>query len=231
MNHLMTLHDSVRISALRRVRTPGRLQRTARNVIIAAVICAVLSVVMPWQQTSMGTGRVTAYDPASRTQRVEAPIKGRVQEWHVAEGTQVTAGQLLATLQDNDPAYLARLEGELETVDDRLASALDSLSAYEAKYEAAVAGRDAAVTAAEAKVTAARRKVDAARQKVKIAEADFETADLNLSRVEPLFEQGLVSERKMELTRLSGGRPRQSSSRPRRTWQRARPPMPSPRPA
>jgi len=195
-------HDSVEISALRRVRTPGKLHRTARNVLLAAAVLGISAMLVPWQQTSPGVGQVIAYDPGSRTQLVEAPIKGRVLQWHVAEGTQVRAGDLLATLQDNDPAYLARLQQELETVDDRLHAAEDSVEAYNAKYDAAVAGREAAIAAAEAKVQAAARKVDASKQKVKITEADFETADLNLNRVQPLFDEGLVSERKMELTRL-----------------------------
>jgi membrane fusion protein, adhesin transport system len=189
-------------SALRRVRAPGVARRVALALLLATVILLLLLVVVPWQQTSLGQGQVIAYDPGSRIQLIEATVKGRVKQWHVAEGDQVEQGDLLVTLVDNDPSYQDRLQQELVTVQERLVAATDALAAYDAKLEAAEASREAAVAAAEAKVTAAARKVDAADQKEAIADADFETADLNLERIQPLFKEGLVSERKLELTRL-----------------------------
>jgi multidrug resistance efflux pump len=190
------------MSALRRVRGPRNARWVAGGLLAALAVLTVLLALVPWQQTSLGQGRVIPLDPASRTQSVEAPISGRVVQWRVTEGDQVQAGDAIAVLQDNDPSYLDRLEKELATVDDRLASGRAAMAAYEAKVDAVAAARDAAVTAAEAKINAAARKVDAARQKARIAQADFETAELNLARVEPLFRDGLSSQRTLELTRL-----------------------------
>lgn len=190
------------ISALRRVRPAARMHRTVRTIVLSAIGVSLLVLATPWRQTSAGSGRVMAFDPASRTQMVEAPINGRVVEWHVVEGQQLQAGDLIATLQDNDPAYLDRLRSELQTIDDRLQNSQDAVVAYNDKLAASEASRDAAVAAAKAKITAAARKVDAARQKLAMEQADAETATLNLKRIEPLFAEGLVSERKLELTRL-----------------------------
>lgn len=190
------------ISALRRVRGPRRARRVALGLVVALILLLLGLAVLPWQQSSLGQGRVIAFDPGSRIQQIGAPIKGRVVEWHVAEGDSVKQGDRIATLQDNDPAYLSRLEAELRTVVDQLESARDSVEAYRAKVDAAEAGAKASVDAAEFKVQAAARKVDASKQKMAMAQADYETAMLNLDRVEPLFNDGLVSERKLELTRL-----------------------------
>lgn len=190
------------MSALRRVRGPRSARRVGGGLLGALLVLALVLGLVPWQQTSLGSGRVIAFDPGSRTQLVEAPIKGRVVDWHVSEGDVVAAGDKIATLQDNDPSYLGRLERELTTVDDRVASSREALSAYQAKVAAGEATMEASVLAAEAKVNATARKVDSARQKQAIADADYDTAVLNLARVEPLFEDGLASERKLELARL-----------------------------
>ncbi|MFK7930747.1 MAG: HlyD family secretion protein [Myxococcota bacterium] len=198
----LSLPGQARVSALRRVRPAGNVHRTVRNLSLAALLFISILLLSPWQQTAQGSGQIVAFDPASRTQMVEAPIKGRVLEWHVAEGQAVKEGDLIATLQDNDPSYLGRLNDELTTIDDRLTAAQDAVAAYDAKLAAAQASQDAAVEAAMAKVTASARKVDASDQKLAISKADAETAELNLQRVEPLFKEGLVSERKLELTQL-----------------------------
>jgi multidrug efflux pump subunit AcrA (membrane-fusion protein) len=53
---------------------------------------------LPWQQTSVGAGRVVAFSPVDRQQDINSPIEGRVQRWHVSEGSRVTAGQLIVEL-------------------------------------------------------------------------------------------------------------------------------------
>jgi len=69
---------------------------------------------LPWQQYGSGPGRVIALDPTDRFQEIHAPVTGVIQQWHVAEGQEVSAGQLLVTLNDTDQGLLPRLESEQE---------------------------------------------------------------------------------------------------------------------
>lgn len=189
-------------SALGRVRPPGYVGQTAQGLLVALVALALGLAVIPWQQSALGTGRVQALDPAARPQDVASPVAGMVLKWHVQEGDRVQTGDVMVTLRDNDPSFFERLKRELETVDSQIEAAEASLVAYQAKVEAAEASLEATVASAEARVRAAARKVESAEQRKAMAVADEETADLNLARIEPLFREGLVSERELELTVL-----------------------------
>lgn len=78
---------------------------------------------LPWQQTAVGTGRVVAFSPVDRQQDINSPIEGRVQRWHVSEGSRVTAGQLIVDLVDNDPEILQRLRLERNALEKRVNAA------------------------------------------------------------------------------------------------------------
>jgi multidrug efflux pump subunit AcrA (membrane-fusion protein) len=79
---------------------------------------------LPWQQTSVGAGRVVAFSPVDRQQDINSPIEGRVQRWHVSEGSRVTAGQLIVELADNDPEILQRLGMEKAALEKRVDAAM-----------------------------------------------------------------------------------------------------------
>lgn len=78
---------------------------------------------LPWQQTALGTGRVVAYSPVDRQQEINSPIDGRIQKWHVTEGSRVTSGQLIVDLADNDPEILQRLRVERNALEKRARAA------------------------------------------------------------------------------------------------------------
>jgi membrane fusion protein, adhesin transport system len=189
-------------SALARVRPPGRIVQSAKGLLIALIALAIGLAIIPWQQSSLGAGRVLALDPAARPQDIASPIAGTVLKWHVQEGDRVRQGDIVVTLRDNDPGFYERLQREQETVDEQIDASEFSVEAYEAKVEAAEASLEATVDATAAKVQAAGRKVESAEQRLQMSLADEETAELNLRRREPLYEQGLVSQRELELTVL-----------------------------
>ncbi|NBX67850.1 MAG: HlyD family efflux transporter periplasmic adaptor subunit [Proteobacteria bacterium] len=84
------------------------------------VSCMVL---LPWQQTATGYGRVIAYAPNDRQQEINAPVDGRIQKWHVFEGTKVKAGDAIVDLTDNDPEILDRLRLERDALAKRASAA------------------------------------------------------------------------------------------------------------
>ncbi|NBY20718.1 efflux RND transporter periplasmic adaptor subunit [bacterium] len=59
-----------------------------------------------------GLWAVIAYAPNDRQQEINAPVDGRIQKWHVFEGTKVKAGDAIVDLTDNDPEILDRLRLE-----------------------------------------------------------------------------------------------------------------------
>lgn len=78
---------------------------------------------LPWQQTVHGSGRVIANSPNERRQDISAPIDGRVLRWDVLEGSKVRKGDPIVELVDNDPDLVSRLNLEKEAIERRLEAA------------------------------------------------------------------------------------------------------------
>jgi multidrug efflux pump subunit AcrA (membrane-fusion protein) len=183
------------LPALRLVRSPWAVLGVARGLGAGFPLMLLLMLLLPWQQSSLGSGEVIAFAPADRAQTVEAPIKGRIQDWHVMEGEVVEKGQLLATLADNDPAYFQRLEAEKVQVQVSLDAAREGVKTYRLKVEAERTARELAIAEYEAKVLSERRKLTG-------EQAELETARLQRDRVQQLAAAGIESTRKLELAEM-----------------------------
>lgn len=194
--------------AWQELQTPQWVQRPARLVVALLLVSTLAMAVLPWQQTAQGEGRVIAESPLERSQRVEAPIDGRLLRWHVTEGTYVQAGDRIAELADNDPEILARLAGERDAVRARLDAARARLVAVRNRAVALEESRDAALTAAAQRVDMAKDRVTAARKGVDGARATRKVAAVNAERQTQLGQQGLSSERTKELAELEAARTR-----------------------
>lgn len=178
------------------VRLLTRLLWISGLLVVAGLLVA------PWRQSVTGTGRVIAYAPTDRLQSIEAPIKGRITKWHVQEGSQVSVGDPIADISDNDPEYIERLRRERDAAEDRLDSLESNIAVLEARISALNSVRDTATTNADLYIQIARDKRDAAEQELLAAEAAYETARINYDRVKTLGTEGLSSTRKVELATL-----------------------------
>ena len=190
------------LPVLRLVRTPASHRRLAR-LMSGSVLVAVASLaIVPWQQTSRGEGRVSAYSPLDRAQTIEAPIEGKVVRWYVQEGSRVKAGDPIADLADNDPELLTRMQNEREAVGKQLEAAKARVSAATSRIKAMRGGRKAATGAAAFRVKMAEDRVTAAIKAVEASGAALKTSKLNLTRQRGLVEKGLTSTRALELAEL-----------------------------
>lgn len=109
--------------SLQLTQSPPLATQIAKLIVGVIGILALLLFVLPWQQTSMGTGRVVAYSPTERQQSIDAPVEGRLGRWFVYEGSQVKEGDPIVELSDNDPEILYRLNEEKRAVLARLEAA------------------------------------------------------------------------------------------------------------
>jgi multidrug efflux pump subunit AcrA (membrane-fusion protein) len=90
---------------------------------------------VPWVQTSFGTGTVIAYSPNERQQNIEAPIEGRIAQWHVLEGMKVKAGDPIVSITDIDPQIMERLNLERDAAKSRLSAANTGLETSKKNLE------------------------------------------------------------------------------------------------
>ncbi|HID67471.1 MAG TPA: HlyD family efflux transporter periplasmic adaptor subunit [Roseibacterium sp.] len=78
---------------------------------------------MPWVQTIVGRGQVTALDPTQRNQTIMALNSGRIGHWHVSEGGTVKSGDPIVEIVDLDPQLVERLKAERTAIENRYQAA------------------------------------------------------------------------------------------------------------
>ncbi len=211
-----------RLTAEGLVPPPHRARRTAKLLAAAFALLGFACLVAPWQQTVAGTGRLIAYAPLDRQQIVEAPIDGRVVRWFTQEGAVVEAGDPLVEVSDNDPQLMDRLMTEHAALSARLASYQAQLEALRRRVDPVVRQREGGVVAAEGRVRSGEQAVSAAEDALEAAEAQLEVTLLNTARQRALVEQGLTSQRDLELTVLAEAQARTGRDRARATVDGAR---------
>ncbi|MCW5623354.1 MAG: HlyD family efflux transporter periplasmic adaptor subunit [Burkholderiales bacterium] len=157
----------------------------ARALMVAVILAMAGLVVLPWQQTVRGTGRVIAFDPLDRRVEVEAPVAGRVRRLTVVEGQRVARGDVIAEIQDNDSNLISNLEGQRTAVNARIQALRERIADLSAQIEQQRSAQAPAIAAAEQRIAA--EKITA------------QTARINFERTQSLATAGLVSQRDLEL--------------------------------
>lgn len=194
------------LPAARQVPFPTSALRAARYLGLLLVVCALVAALAPWRQNISGTGRVIEYLPNNRPQDIQAPISGQIVRWRVVEGARVAKNDVLLELSDNDPERLQRLEVQRDAARARLDAYQAQVIAYDERLQALLRSQRAEVQAAEAEVRVAKEAVQAKRELLIAANAQVETEQVQLKRIEGLADQGLASERERELAILNATR-------------------------
>jgi multidrug efflux pump subunit AcrA (membrane-fusion protein) len=194
-----------KLQAWELARIPDYLRRYGRLAIKLLIGFFVLIAFVPWTQTIIATGQLSAYSPFERAQDIEAQITGRIKKWHVYEGVRVKQGDLIIELDDYDPSFMSPdllrlLQDRKRALDQTRRAATDRADQLEKRIKEMQNLVKAAVPSAEARVIEADNKVREAQQHVHAAKIAVDTAELNVGRHRELAQRGLVSQRELELT-------------------------------
>lgn len=108
----MTPNNRANFSSLRKVHLGSWQSVLAKLILIFFFVGIVILSFTPWQQSSTGSGRVTALDPNDRVQYVNAPVSGRINKWFIRDGDEVKIGESIVEIVDNDPNFVDRLKIE-----------------------------------------------------------------------------------------------------------------------
>ena len=186
------------------VEIPRRLTKAGRLAMWLFALLAVAVAFIPWTQTITASGRLSAYSPFARPQDIHAQIAGRIKRWHVHEGERVQKGDLIVELEDVDPSFMApELLDLLRQSKDAIAqtrqAALERAEQLAQRIGEMEKLLGAAVPSAEARVLEAENKIRAAEQQIIAARIAFQTDQLDVDRHRELAEQGLVSQRELEV--------------------------------
>ncbi|MFO0901623.1 MAG: HlyD family efflux transporter periplasmic adaptor subunit [Pirellulales bacterium] len=196
---------TIQLDAMHLVESPRLVRRLGKYVLGCLVVVAAALLLLPWQQTSRGTGRVVAYNPTERPQTVESPIYGRIVGWQpgIVEGVKVKKGQPLVEIRDIDPSRGDRLTQQVFAVQEKLMYSGTKAETYGRQIVDLSEARSAVIESGMQLIEEARRKVEAERHAVEAAEAAVEQTRSNFERQKTLKEQGLTSGVALEKERRS----------------------------
>jgi RND family efflux transporter MFP subunit len=157
------------------------MRAVAWMLLISIATIAAFLILVPWVQTTYGTGTVMALNPNDRVQEINALVSGRKQEWFVRDGSHVAAGDPIVRIADVDPNLIDRLQAEREQVLAALEAtqvALDTanidLNRMRDLFEQGLAARR--------EYEQAQIRVEELRARVAEASAELNRVDVNLSR-------------------------------------------------
>ena len=166
---------------LAETKTP-RIMRVVSVLVAAGVVGLVLFLIYaPWVQTTGGAGVVTALNPNDRQQDINALVSGRIEEWHVRDGSMVKRGDPIVRIVDNDPKLIERLEAEREQVEVQLRAARTGLATAKLDLDRMGELFESGLTARR-DFEQAQIRVEEFRGRVAEAAANLNRVDVNLSR-------------------------------------------------
>lgn len=182
------------------VQSSRLIRRIARVVLGGLVLSVAAMFLLPWQQTSRGSGRVIAFVPQERQQTVTSPIKGIVESVTpgMVEGARVRQGDVVLELRPQAANLGEQLENQLEDLQAKLRAAEVKAEAYCRNIAGFEQARDFAVLAADEMVASAKAKLEAKQQLVGGYRAKQLQASQNHERQTRLVREGATAERELE---------------------------------
>lgn len=187
------------LSALSAAHTPRMVSLLSQVCVWLFLLTPLALLLTPWQQNITGMGRVIAFAPLERQQTIEAPVTGRVVQWHAKEGAKVKAGDVLMEIADVDPELLSRLQQQREAAANKLSAKEEELKAYRLQIDNLIATRDLQVATAQYRWEVASQRVRSASESIASARATMDAAAAQSQRLQRLLGSGLVSQRDFEV--------------------------------
>lgn len=189
-----------RTAAIHLVQSSRFARRLAKLLLVGLVVSILAMAILPWQQTSRGTGQVVAYAPQERQQSVKSPVKGVVTRIAdgLVEGAVVKKGDFLIQVQPFAANMLEQLNGQVTELNTQLETAKIKADAYLQNVNGFTEAGEFAVSAAKEMVSAAKAKLQSKENQVSAYQAKELQARLNYERQEGLFKLGLKPAKEIE---------------------------------
>lgn len=188
------------LSALKLVQSSVLARRIAKGLLLLLVFSMIAMLLLPWQQSAKGTGRVTAYVPQERQQTVMSPVKGIVErvEDGLREGSQVKQGDFILEIGPAAANMREQLEAQLGDLTEKLRTAKAKADAYAQNMQDYAEARDFAVNAADELVKAAEAKVRGKKDLIAAYKSKEWQARTNYERQQRLMQEGIKSRKEVE---------------------------------
>ncbi len=185
--------DSVKV--LRRQASFRSLGRWVVSILVLLVVVLFL----PWQQNVQAMGEVTALRPDERPQQAVAAVGGRILAWYAEEGAAVRAGDPIVALAEVKESYLD--PRTLERAGTQLAQKRAAVAGKAAKADALARQRAALDSAGGFARLKADNRIAQLEASLRAAQLEDSIAQVQATRAEALFADGLRSRAELEQAR------------------------------
>ena len=194
MNSLASNHE---LPSMHLVRSHWLVKLAARVTFSLLLLSIVAMVFAPWQQTSRGYGRVVAYNPQEREQKVTATAKGIIVQIRegLREGSFVNKGDLVMELEPLSRDAQREIETQVAELKAKLTATEGKKTIYEQAVQLQLSAGEFILSSVQESVQAAQAKVEQAREKVKGLEASVDRTEADFERSTKLLADGLRSQR------------------------------------
>jgi multidrug resistance efflux pump len=175
-------------------------QRLARLLVVGLFASILAMALLPWQQSSRGSGQVVAYVPQERQQTIQARVKGVVSRIAIGmiEGSEVKKGDFILEIQPIAANLQEQLNAQIRDLQTQLTSANAKTTAYEDQVKGFTEAGEYTVKAASEMVDSAKDKLESKRKLRSGYTAKELQARLNYDRQKSLFDSGIKPEKEIE---------------------------------
>ncbi|MEQ8423736.1 MAG: biotin/lipoyl-binding protein, partial [Cyclobacteriaceae bacterium] len=153
---------------------------------------------LPWTQNVQSRGNVTALNPSHRPQNIQSVIGGRIEEWYVKEGDFVNKGDTILYLSElkseyMDPGIVPRAAKQIEAKELSVGSYTEKVKALDLQIDALYQTQILKIEQSENYIKQGRLKIQSDSIELKAAETQYAIAQVQFTRMEQLYQDGLKS--------------------------------------
>ena len=179
----------------------SRFARRFASILMGAMGISILAMaLLPWQQTSRGSGQVIAYMPQERQQSVQATAKGVIAKVSdgIVEGSKVRKGQIILEIQPFALNKMEQLKAQIRELKTKEETAIAKMEAYANNVTGFSEAGEFAVSAAKELVAASEAELKSKQKLISGYEAKALQARLNFERQKSLSDLGVKPQKEVE---------------------------------
>lgn len=194
-NRGFTLADEIGgdFPALLLVRSSRWVRKLAQYTLFGLLLSIIAMLALPWQQTSKGTGTVSALNPQERPQEVKSQYDGivkRIAEG-MNEGRRVHEGEFILELEPTSREEIAQTDGILQLLSEQLRAEQSEYELYQLQVELSESTRDANIEKQTLAIESANYKLKEKDSLIRKYNVELELAKLNREQSDRLRAVGV----------------------------------------
>lgn len=168
------------------------------RILVGVFVSFLIIMFVPWTQNVQSRGNVTALNPSHRPQTIQSVIGGRIEKWYVNEGDFVKKGDTILYLSElkseyMDPEIVPRAGKQIRAKEQSVASYMEKVKALDTQIDALNKTQKLKIEQTENYAKQAALKIASDSINLKAAETEYSIAQLQFTRMEQLYKDGLKS--------------------------------------